>query len=307
MPTPTLDHCPICDQPATILIGYEVNMADDIYSGQCRCCGEIHITSHAAKESKKSNTRHLLSAFFRRHSGAPLLVTSQNMGELISGLPVPKTVSEKVNALLRFFADPKYSPGAPVPFDSRVDYPLLFAADGREADFLLWTLASRRYLSQEGVTRYYKLTANGYERIEELNAASYKISRNAFVAMWFDTSRKVIYDDGIRPAIEEAGYNAVRIDLKEHVGKIDDEIIANIRQSRFLVADFTGQRGGVYYEAGFMHGLGRNVLWLVEKTELEKTHFDVRQYNFIDYDSAPDAKTRLYNRIMAVEGKGPGK
>lgn len=68
---------------------------------------------------------------------------------------------------------------------------------------------------------------------------------------------------------------------------------------------FTGQKPGVYYEAGFMHGLGRKVIWLVEKQELDKVHFDVRQYNFIVYDAAPDAKLRLYHRIMAVEGKGP--
>jgi hypothetical protein len=55
-----------------------------------------------------------------------------------------------------------------------------------------------------------------------------------------------------------------------------------------------------------MHGLGRNVFSMVEKRELEKVHFDVRQYNFIDYDSAADAKSRLHYRIMAVEGKGPG-
>ena len=42
--------------------------------------------------------------------------------------------------------------------------------------------------------------------------------------------------------------------------KIDDEIIGEIRRSRFLVADFThgdkGARGSVYYEAGFAYGLG---------------------------------------------------
>ena len=46
----------------------------------------------------------------------------------------------------------------------------------------------------------------------------------------------------------------MRIDRHEHVNKIDDEIIAEIRRARFVVADFThgdtGGRGSVYYEAG---------------------------------------------------------
>ena len=80
-----------------------------------------------------------------------------------------------------------------------------------------------------------------------------------FVAMWFDDSMTEAYEKGIQPAIEDAGYKAMRIDQKEHANKIDDEIIAEIRRSRFIVADFShggdGARGGVYYEAGFAHGL----------------------------------------------------
>ena len=54
-----------------------------------------------------------------------------------------------------------------------------------------------------------------------------------------------------------------------------------------------------------MLGLGRNVFWMCEKSELEKVHFDTRQYNFVDYESAEDAKSRLYFRILAIEGPGP--
>lgn len=149
------------------------------------------------------------------------------------------------------------------------------------------------------------VTATGYEKIEELEAASYKSSRNAFVAMWFDESLDSIYSEAIEPAIRDAGYEPIRIDKTEHVNRIDDEIISQLRQSRFLVADFTGQRPGVYYEAGYMHGLGRKVFWMVRKPQLHDVHFDVRQYNFIDYDSSSDARLRLFNRIMANEGRGP--
>jgi hypothetical protein len=54
--------------------------------------------------------------------------------------------------------------------------------------------------------------------------------------------------------------NRGRVDQKHHhLNKVDDEIIAEIRRSRFLVADFTCEpgkvRGGVYFEAGFAMGL----------------------------------------------------
>ena len=68
--------------------------------------------------------------------------------------------------------------------------------------------------------------------------------------MWFDESTNDAYEFGIEPAIEQAGYNPLRIDRNEHINKIDDEIIEEIRRSRFVVADFSqgpdGARGGVY-------------------------------------------------------------
>jgi nucleoside 2-deoxyribosyltransferase len=97
------------------------------------------------------------------------------------------------------------------------------------------------------------------------------------------------------------------VDKIEHVNRIDDQIISDIRRSRFMVADLTGQRQGVYFEAGMMLGQGRTVIWMVHKDELPKVHFDNRQYNFIVYDDLSDARKRLKLRILALEGEGPGK
>lgn len=85
-------------------------------------------------------------------------------------------------------------------------------------------------------------------------------SSQAFVAMWFNEEVNQIYDDAMAPAIREAGYTTRRIDKADFNGKIDDEIITEIRRSKFVIADFTSKysepRGGVYYEAGFAQGLG---------------------------------------------------
>lgn len=56
---------------------------------------------------------------------------------------------------------------------------------------------------------------------------------------------------------------------------------AEIRRSRFLVADFThdkkqGARGSVYYEAGFAHGLNIPVIFTAR--DGTKPHFDTSAY-----------------------------
>ena len=129
--------------------------------------------------------------------------------------------------------------------------------------------------------------------------------------MWFDKSMDEAYGSGIRPAIEKAGYRPVRIDEKPHNKKIDDEIIAEIRRSRFVVADFTegeeGTRGGVYYEAGFAHGLNIPVIFTCRKDSLERVHFDTRQYNHVVWEDFNHLRESLVQRISAVIGDGPGR
>ncbi len=130
--------------------------------------------------------------------------------------------------------------------------------------------------------------------------------------MWFDDSMDAVYKRGIAPGIEDAGYSSLRIDEKPDVNKIDDEIIAGIRRSRFVVADFThgdeGTRGGVYFEAGFAYGLNIPVIYTCRNDMVDELHFDTRQYAHIvwESDDMDEFRTKLRDRILARIGEGPG-
>lgn len=133
------------------------------------------------------------------------------------------------------------------------------------------------------------------------------VSTVGFCAMWFSDEVLPLWKEVIEPAITAAGYEALRIDSKQHNGKIDDEIMASIRASKFVVSDFTGSRGGVYYEAGFAHGLGLPVIFMCRENDLKDIHFDVRQYNCILWtpEKLVEAQTQLKTRILATLGQGP--
>lgn len=152
----------------------------------------------------------------------------------------------------------------------------------------------------------------GYARIEEI--ATNPDSSQCFVAMWFDDSMNDVYEKGFRAAIAAAGYTPLRIDRKpDLIGKIDDEIIAEIRRSRFVVADFThdekGARGGVYYEAGFAHGLDLPVIFTCRKDKIDEAHFDTRQFYHIlwEQENIEDLRKQLTDRILAAIGQGPNR
>ena len=64
----------------------------------------------------------------------------------------------------------------------------------------------------------------------------------------------------------------------------------------------TGQRQGVYFEAGYALGMGIPVIWTCRSDEIDKCHFDTRQYNHIVWETAGDLKEKLTNRILATIG-----
>lgn len=145
----------------------------------------------------------------------------------------------------------------------------------------------------------FRLSYEGWSKIYDIERKS-NDSKQVFVAMWFDESMNEVWEKGFKSAIEEAGYNPIRIDKKEHNEKICDAIIAEIRKSKFLIADFTGNRGGVYFEAGFAKGLNKEVIFTVNEKEKNNLHFDTRQYNHIIWKSYEDLKKNLNDRIIAT-------
>ena len=223
------------------------------------------------------------------------------------------SVHDRADRLLQYIGDRtveigKYFEFSPYDIPNTATAAWSESVGGHEMWYLLEYLDEQDWIKSRAENTHNTLTAEGYARLEELETANAESSRG-FVAMWFDDSTQKAWEEGIKLGIEDAGYEAVRIDQKEHINKIDDEIIAEIR--RFVVADFTqgedGARGGVYYEAGFAHGFGIEVIFTCRKDALKHVHFDTRQYNHIVWKTPEELRQKLAARISAVIGDGPYK
>lgn len=254
-----------------------------------------------------------LSHFFRSISERALgrpdysLFPAHTLEDLQRILDKPDPpVREKLIMLLRYFAGLSSYPGHIVVGDPANDYAVLCAKNRDETDFYI------KALEDEGLIAVARLmtrepdcavTPRGWQELERVDQSGAD-SPNGFIAMRFDPSQDRA-KESIKAAITAAGYYPIRMDEVEHANRIDDEMLAKIRQSRFLVADFTGQSHGVYFEAGFMLALERTVIWICSKSDFDNVHFDTRQYNTIVYADAAELKTRLQFRIEAMLGKGP--
>ena len=181
--------------------------------------------------------------------------------------------------------------------------PYLYALDYKSALGILEELQALGFIFvtrvADGILYQVRIISGGWRRLQFLEAGNLE-STQAFLAMWFDAEM-----DSVAKVVEETvcafeGFTCRRIDQKEHNNKICDEIVAEIKCSRFLIADFTGNRGGVYFEAGFALGLGIPVIWTVREDHLDQVHFDTNHYNHITYSNPEELRKKLQNRIRAT-------
>lgn len=289
-----MSNCPICQGADFEALGHQ----KDPIQGNCRICGPFRITSSALEKIRRDNNFYLLSAFFRQQKqGLVPLVSDDNLEELLKTVAV-KLPSATMESLLLLLAEETPVKGQYSNFDATYDYPLL-AIRPEEVEFYMDALEEQKLIVKGPSTG--KVTMQGWDRVSQLRRPGCD-SIFVFVAMWFDKSMEDFYEKAIAPAISDAGYLPFRINLWDHVNKIDEEIISWMKKSKFMVADFTGQRRGVYFEAGFMVGLGKNVIWTCRKDQQEALHFDISHYNFILYETIDEFKNALYKRIVNIEG-----
>jgi hypothetical protein len=307
-----MEPCPICTGSAE-----KQNQGLAKYY-DCERCGIFQLNVIALNLFQDIYTeipKHLLSGFVRenyeRNKIHIILPYDTNYVELIKlQLPSDNDVLEKARKLLLSIERRTEYPGKLIKLIYETDYPLAYSQNSRELDFYLRYLNDKRYVHQEmrdDSSWIGYITIDGWRAIE-----SYKVpnaeSDKVFVAMWYKEKMNDTYNNGIKKAIEDdCGYKSIRIDRTEYLGKVDDKIIAEIRESRFIVADFTGQRRGVYFEAGYAQGLGLKVIWTCHKDYVKGLHFDTRQENHITWEKPDDLREKLQNRIRAVIGLGPHK
>lgn len=269
---------------------------------ECNRCGRFVITHIllAVMEGLAGERRELLpylSAYTRQSSNRGLVseLDTENW-ENFAAAHTTTSVSQKVMKLLELAASRSSYPGQRVQINALLDYPLIDAVSEAEVAYFVTHLLELGYLDRDAT--FFKLTVKGWERLEPLTGEG--IPGRCFVAMSFDPTLDGAYELGIRPAVIDCGFDPMRIDLVQHNEKICDKILGEIRLSQFVVADFTLQRAGVYFEAGFAMALGRPVIWMCRQDDFANTHFDTRQYNHIVWTTPQDLREKLADRIRAT-------
>ncbi len=297
------DTCELCrDNQAQT---YNTPGYDGIYQS-CPRCGDFKITGTAlsmlSQGIGKEKRAKLSSWSLDQNRGGALPVIASNTIDKITSRPLP-TVTDRAIRLLKEASYGQTKLGDNVKIGDPRFIAATYSQDSSEVSFLLKLLSEQGFMKPVVYGGECEILLPGYVELDKL-ANNVSDSKQCFVAMWFDSSMNSAYTDGFQQGIMNAGFDPLRIDKHEHINRIDDEIIAQIKVSRFVVADFTGHRAGVYFEAGFALGIGLPVIWTCRKDSMSDLHFDIRQFNCIDWEAQDDLAVRLENRVKAILGDG---
>ncbi len=299
-------QCPLCDSAP---VG-ETPTDGDRTHYRCDTCGGFEITGTVARLLEigtfPKENRYRLSARIRRATmGGALLIITENTIEDVTNTAPPEHAPLDVLDELMLVIHKRTPSFAQAAIMLPTDYPLWGLQGSRELASYFGALKELGYISIKekppAGSWHCKLEMKGWERLAELRKVG-RASAQAFVAMSFNTELDDAYSKGIEPGLLDAGWTAYRVDKQETSEKICDLILAQIRRSGLLVADYTEHRNGVYFEAGFTMGLGLPYVYTVRKDHMDKAHFDTRQYSHIVWETHEELREKLANRVRAIVG-----
>lgn len=116
-----------------------------------------------------------------------------------------------------------------------------------------------------------------------------------FVLMPFSSDFDDTYRLAIKPACEQAGAYAERVDEQIFDGSILQRIFNQIAKADIIVSDLTGRNANVFYETGYAHALGKRTLLLTKN--VDDIPFDLKHFAHIVYGG------RLTDLLKELEKK----
>jgi hypothetical protein len=277
-------------------------------SYDCPRCGKFTITYEAMSDSNLP-IGPKISAWIRNlneHGSEVPEINRHTLIDLQKRLPNYNPREKQINLLQNIERKTEY-PGQRIALSFTNDFPLAWASGDEEFLYYITSLQERGFLSSDMVSGFCRviITAEGWDYLEKLERQLEERTQ-AFVAMSFSKDLKAIWEGPIYNAIKKSGYEPYRVDAKPHSNLIDVQIISEIKNSRFVLADFTYQSPGVYFETGYAQGMGLPVIRCVREDDFKKLHFDKNHYNFLIWKTPDDLEDQLYSFICAIIGKGKG-
>lgn len=155
------------------------------------------------------------------------------------------------------------------------------------------------YHCTEEVIKEMKLNLAAPNSQSLLQQAFAPLEEQVFVIMKFgDKILDSAYEGVIKPLFTEFGLTVIRVDEIQDSGKISDQILQEIAKSKIVYSDLSGERPNCYYETGFAHALGKEIILSINTKD--KIHFDLSGHRFIQWETENDLRKSLRKRVSFI-------
>ena len=128
-----------------------------------------------------------------------------------------------------------------------------------------------------------------------------QILLRAFVLMPFNLEFDKIFNDLIKPALEEVGYDVKRADSILNQQNILKDVVRGIAEADLVVADLTSVNPNVFYELGISHTMQKPTVLLTQS--LEDVPFDLKSYRAVLYSIRFDEAPQLSQALKDIGEK----
>src|SRR5690348_5358521 len=116
--------------------------------------------------------------------------------------------------------------------------------------------------------------------------------------MPFEPGFEPIYEQLIKPALEDVGYAVTRADMYLTQKNILRDVIAGIAGATLVVADLTTLNPNVMYELGIAHGLRVPTILITQS--IEDLRFDLRSYRVVQYSDQFAEAPESFNALKEL-------
>jgi len=267
----------------------------------CPNCGKYKISGSdfVAMDNNKQDRELSFAIRTRYERGEDVHITTDknNRRKILSGIELPNTITEKAELLLKkVFMDKN---NVQKEFMLTRSNSIQFFIDDNEIDLVI------KYLEEEEWFEIHRLasgeanlelTGKGIKYADEIINPNYK-SDQVFVAMSFNKELDSVYSQAIQAAVTDCKLKPLRIDDADFNDEIIKNVLDQINRSRFVIADFTDCRPGVYFETGYAVGRKIPVIYSCRDSDKDKIHFDINHNKFIYWTDIEEYKNELIKRI----------
>ncbi len=282
------DTCPICKR----ISKNTPFLQRDAQTIDCIVCGKYDISWDAIQVLVNNDDLCVLKQRALSHwlyvsslgNENSFFVTKEILVKILPDLK-PTRADELFNNLIRYIGRMAESPEQLIAISTN-RFSAFIGSNGMEgANYVINHLVNKGlvFLSERNSTEVsLNLTPEGWEVYGRIDRGDTN-TRIVFMAMEYNKADLDAVFFHFQKAVAATGFDLRKLDDSLRAGLIDDQLRVKIRQSKFVISDLTYKNSGAYWEAGYAEGLGKQVIYLCEKSHWEenKTHFDTNHHTTV--------------------------